>query len=427
MRPWQVIERLASDNSRLFKEQVLSEHLSCGELQAGLVWALDPLVTFGVKKVPEHTGSGTGDLSFDKFQRLLEGLSNRTLTGNQARDTVQEHMAQSGADQWNLWYRRILLKDIKCGVSETTINKVSRSLGLKYEIPVFECMLAHDGAKHPNKIRGECLIEPKFDGVRVIVVIKNGHASLYSRNGTQLVNFPHIEQAFTSLKFKEDLVFDGEVMSENFQALMSQIYRKSNVQTKDAFLALFDVITLNEFLQGQSKKTVLDRKADLARYEYPDCVQPVDYEILDLDSPEGERRFSQINRDALAAGYEGLMIKPVRGMYECKRSTNWLKVKPYIEVTLEVVGFEPGTGKNLGRLGALIVEGQDDGKFYSVNVGSGFSDAQRDDFWQHRDKLLGELVEVRADAATQAQNSDSWSLRFPRFKTFRGFSPGEKI
>ena len=62
-----------------------------------------------------------------------------------------------------------------------------------------------------------------------------------------------------------------------------------------------------------------------------------------------------------------------------------------------------------------------------MNVGSGFSDAQRDDFWQHRDKLLGELVEVRADAATQAQNSDTWSLRFPRFKTFRGFTPGEKL
>jgi DNA ligase-1 len=113
-------------------------------------------------------------------------------------------------------------------------------------------------------------------------------------------------------------------------------------------------------------------------------------------------------------------------MYECKRSHSWLKAKPFIEVTLEVTGIEQGTGRNEGRLGALVCAGQDDGKDIHVNVGGGFSDDQRSQFWNARDAVVGNLVEVRADAVTQNQDG-TYSLRFPRFKTFRGFTPGEKL
>jgi DNA ligase-1 len=63
-----------------------------------------------------------------------------------------------------------------------------------------------------------------------------------------------------------------------------------------------------------------------------------------------------------------------------------------------------------------------------VNVGSGFSDSQRNEYWVDKDTMIGQVVEVRADAATQSQDSDQvWSLRFPRFLRFRGFARGEKI
>jgi len=50
-------------------------------------------------------------------------------------------------------------------------------------------------------------------------------------------------------------------------------------------------------------------------------------------------------------------------------------------------------------------------------VGTGITDKQRKDFWKQRDKLIGQLVEIQADMATQNQKGDGWSLRFPRFKT----------
>ena len=96
-------------------------------------------------------------------------------------------------------------------------------------------------------------------------------------------------------------------------------------------------------------------------------------------------------------------------------------------MTLRVVSVEEGTGRNKGRLGAIIVEGKDEEYNYRLSCGSGFSDAQRKDYWNGRDKLIGQLVEIRADARTQSQDAKTFSLRFPRFKCFRGFESGEKI
>jgi len=103
-----------------------------------------------------------------------------------------------------------------------------------------------------------------------------------------------------------------------------------------------------------------------------------------------------------------------------------MKWKPVITVDLEVVNVEEGTGRNEGRLGALVCEGVDDNRTIRVNVGSGLSDSDRDDFWTRKDSLVGYIVEVKADAVTQNQDG-TYSLRFPRFERFRGFEAGEKI
>jgi DNA ligase-1 len=120
------------------------------------------------------------------------------------------------------------------------------------------------------------------------------------------------------------------------------------------------------------------------------------------------------------------MIKDPEAKYECKRSTSWLKQKPFIEVTLSISSVEEGTGRNEGRLGAVVCHGTDDGKDIVVNVGSGFTDSDRTTYWDSRGDLLGQMIEVRADAITQNQDG-TYSLRFPRFLRFRGFKVGEKI
>jgi DNA ligase-1 len=232
--------------------------------------------------------------------------------------------------------------------------------------------------------------------------------------------------------FERSVVLDGEMVSSSFQALMKQVHRKSDAETSDARLMLFYVLPLSEFQKGEStmgqkrrSNLLRSMKAILDKVGSIDIIPQIE---VDLGSYVGELQFKQYNKDAIEAGYEGIMIKDVDAVYECKRSASWLKMKPFIEVSLTVTAVEEGTGKNVGRLGALICEGEDDGKKIQVNVGSGLTDDQRAEFWNDQQDLLGQIVEIRADAATLNQDSsDVYSLRFPRFLRFRGFKAGEKI
>ena len=426
MDTYKIIQELESDNSRKFKESVIARESKNKntELFEGISMALDKLRTFGLKQVPESTQDGAG-LHWDTFLETTTQLENRTLTGNAARDRVDYLMALATQAEWNHWYRRILIKDLRCGVTEKTVNKFS-----DYPVPVFECMLADDSAKHEKKLKGRVLLEPKLDGVRVVAIcdVDRDEVVLMSRNGKELANFPHINQQFEDMldQLSESMVFDGEIMSENFQVLMREIHRKDGAKTEDAVLNLFDCLTLKEFKTGGSAKPITERKTMLESFQLGANMQRVEYVACDLT--EDRDRFLDYNKLCVDRGYEGIMVKPIAGAYECRRSTLWLKVKPFIEVSLTVVATEEGTGRNAGKLGALIVEGTDMGKFIRTNVGSGLTDSDRESYWRDRDKLIGQVIEVRADAITQNQDvTDEYSLRFPRFLRFRGFEPGEKL
>jgi DNA ligase 1 len=435
-QPETIIQRLEADNSRLAKEQILAEAMTEGldEFFEGVCWCLDKLHTFGVKQVPESGVDGQG-LSWVNFSELADALYRRTLTGHAARDAIKLAMDVATKAQWNGFYRRILIKDLRCGVSEKTVNSVAKkSKKPQYAVPVFEVMLAHDGANHEAKITGKKLVEPKLDGVRCLTVIdyENQTVTQYTRNGKVLENFTHITDYLSQYinEFGRSMVLDGEVVSHTFQDLMKQVHRKDNVKAGDARLVLFDCLPMIEFKQGVSVMGLRRRREFLKNWQniFSDSgfIEIVAQREFNLDILTDEIEFRDYNKEMVEAGYEGIMIKDPDSKYECKRSTAWLKQKPFIEVSLAVTGYEEGTGRNQGRLGALICEGEDDGKTICVNCGSGFSDGDRSELWLGRDSLVGQVVEVRADAVTQNQDG-TYSLRFPRFKTFRGFKRGEKI
>ena len=435
-QPEIIIQRLEADNSRLVKEDILAEAMKeeLDEFFEGVAMALDKLYTFGVKQVPVSEVDGQG-LSWPNFKQLAEALYRRELTGHAARDAIILAMGVATKSQWNDFYRRILIKDLRCGVSEKTVNTVAKKAKKpNYSVPVFECMLAHDGANHEAKITGKKILQPKLDGVRAITVLdfEQRTVTMYTRNGKVLDNFSHITDKLVEQidNFGRSYVLDGEVISHSFQDLMKQVHRKSDVQATDARLCLFDIIPLVEFKAGKSVMGQRRRSEFLNNFKniFSDTghIELIPQVEVNLDEFLGEIEYKDYNKAMVAAGYEGIMIKDPEAKYECKRSTSWLKQKPFIEVTLSISSVEEGTGRNAGRLGAVVCHGTDDGKDIVVNVGSGFTDSDRTSYWDSRGDLLGQMIEVRADAITQNQDS-TYSLRFPRFLRFRGFTKGEKI
>ena len=425
---YKIIQELEADNSRLKKEAIIRRESDANNIRFfnGVGMALDGFRTFGIQKVPVSKIDGPG-ITQTEFDDIIKQLENRTLTGNDMRDVIEDLCNRSKMEEWNDWYRRILIKDLRCGVTHKTINKHSTM-----KVPVFECMLADDSKKHEKKMTGEVIVEPKLDGVRVVVIcdIDKNEVKLFSRNGKELSNFPEINKQFESMinQMAGSMVFDGEVMSDDFQTLMREIHRKAGAKTQDAILNLFDCMPLEDFKEGQCHQPILNRKQMLEGFKYGSNIHLVEYVKMNLSNDEGQKQFADYNKICIDKGYEGIMVKPTKGVYECKRSSLWLKVKPFIEVSLTVKAVEEGTGRNVGKLGALIVEGIDDGKLIKTNVGSGLTDNNRETFWEDKDKLIGQVVEVRADAITQNQDTkDEWSLRFPRFLRFRGFEAGEKL
>ena len=174
MKPAEVIARLEAHSGRLHKERILRDawDQGCVEFFQGAQLAYDALVTFNVNKAPLFDNTTdpldfVPSLDWAAFVQLLDQLRTRQVTGNAARDLIRAASDGAAAADWNGWYRRVLLKDLKCGITDSTINKILEKAGPAaepYIIPVFSCQLAKNGDDHPKKISGIKLLDPKLDG-----------------------------------------------------------------------------------------------------------------------------------------------------------------------------------------------------------------------------------------------------------------------
>jgi DNA ligase-1 len=442
------INKLNESDSRLHKEDVIKQALEASVLGStnainflSFVKACyNPYVTFGVRQVPDTVGITDAENPWDEFHELMLQLSQRRLTGHAARDAIQITAERFDSDEWNTFLAPVLRRDLRAGISDKTVNKICKKTD--YEIPIFGCQLATNSEGRPE-MKGIKRLEPKLDGVRALFTVIPSDFGItvvcYSRNGKIFENFSHIEdqirENFVNIvrackgvdqgrSLVDGFVLDGEVIGNTFQELMRQARRKTDAQADDSVFNIFDIIPLQDFRRGhynaQLRKRIalLDAIRPVVDYNNMPNVELLPHIMVDLDTAAGKDQLERYAKDNVNAGFEGIMIKELEAPYVCKRSTDWMKWKPTLTVDLEVVGVEEGTGRNLGRLGALVCHGVDDGKEITVNVGSGFSDVDRDDYWTNRNLVIGRTAEVLCDVITQNQDG-TYSLRFPRFVRFR--------
>lgn len=178
---------------------------------------------------------------------------------------------------------------------------------------------------------------------------------------------------------------------------------------------IFDYINTPDFLKGYWDTKCINRKRfvyeELRKIE-PDWLKPV--EIL----YQGEYNKDIVKQELdkqISLEHEGVMVNLADAPYEGKRTKNILKVKAMQDCDLKIIGFEEGTGKNKGTLGAVIV----DYKGFKVKVGSGFTDQDRDYFWANQKELLGRVITVQYFEETTNKKDNSLSLRFPVYLELR--------
>ena len=435
----QWVHKLNESDSRLHKEDVLKQALelaTLGNYDSQVFLSLlrvcyDGMITFGVKQVSETAELLDRENPWQDFNTLLMNLYSRILTGNAAKNAIEEMSKRFDSDEWNTVCVGVLKKDMRAGVSVKTINKVFAKHD-NYRVRVFECQLATNCEGRPE-MSGIKRLEPKLDGVRVLMQVRIGAQAdiiSFSRNGKEFENFSNIERQvlhtllgpILDLNLGDIVFLDGEVVGNSFQDLMRQARRKKNAQADDSVFHVFDIIPYDEFVNG-GWNTTQQHRIELLEALRPwidrtDNIRLMDSITVNLDTNAGHDQLDRYAKDCVQQGYEGIMIKDLESGYKCSRNTAWLKWKPTITVDLEVIDVEEGTGRNTGSLGALVCQGQDNGLNITVNVGSGFSDADRDSLWRDRSMVIGRTVEILCDVITQNQDG-TYSLRFPRFVRFR--------
>lgn len=417
-------EEIRSSNSRKFKQDILQKYKDDEQIRFYLHFAFNPYITTGIsfKKLGKIVG-GSNIKHLNSIPEFLTYLSQHNTGTDQVVSLCQELISNAAVqvdrDAANL-LELLICKDLSIGCDVKTINSVMPGL-----IPQFSVQLAEKYFDKPEKIEGkEFAITTKIDGGRIIAIKEKGQVSFYTRAGQRYEGLVDLEKEFAD-RLPDNFVFDGEITLLNNKGVPSKdAYKqamkitRSDGEKHGLKMLVFDGMLAADWRAQNCPYSWSYRRSALeaifcsgGEFTYFELL-PVLYQGTDT-SKILELLDSEIARDQ-----EGIMINICDAPYEFKRSWNLMKVKKMNTVDLEIVGFEEGSGRLAGTLGAIHVRYKDGN---IVKVGSGFSDELRKLIWKNawlEQTDLGKIVEIQYFEETT--NADGGiSLRFPVFKDFR--------
>ena len=408
-----IINALAATSGRLEKEAILKQNCDDLTLKETFRLALDPKVNFYIKKLPAAGPKPTGDpWSLDKALKSIEGwLATRKLRGKSATTHLERLFACVSDDDQEV-LRRVLGRNLKCGVSEATVEKIWPDLKLSYP-----CMLVSP-LTEKTKVKFPCVVQTKMDGMRFNARVVDGAATFYSRAGKELAfeGLP-IEAAFQKLP---EGVYDGELLVANCDrktgnGILTKFQKGTGTLTagRDIHAKVWDVIPLSDFDKGSCSVGYIERFRILGgalKAARPDTITIVRTWLDVSDMEEAQT----IYKEQLAHGEEGVILKDPKGPWEDKRVKHQVKMKAELEADLRVTGFLPGTGKFEGKIGSLLVESAD-GKVKTA-VGTGMNDEERS--YDPKD-FKGKIVSVKYNAVIDDKKTGQRSLFLPVFVEIR--------
>ena len=303
------------------------------------------------------------------------------------------------------FYEQMITKSFKLGADKKVINSVIPGL-----IPTWEVMLGTsiEHCKLPENTWFS--LSQKLNGNRCTYY--NGE--FYTRQNKKYIGLNHIKADIEKIPNAKEYVFDGELIYKNNEGLSDSsafqkgtgIANNKSESKEELKLVLFDVLPKEEFDNKISKDTYKIRKKhllDLKQYE-TENIEIVQMFYEGTDQSEIWKWLDYCEQHDM----EGCMLN-LDTPYECKRTKSLMKIKKFYDFDLQIVGYEEGTGRNKGRLGAFVVDYNGN----KVKVGSGYSDEERVNFWNNRDKYIGRVITVKYKEISKDKKTGLESLQFP--------------
>jgi DNA ligase-1 len=252
--------------------------------------------------------------------------------------------------------------------------------------PAYPAMLAHDWNKKGQPDPKGYWASEKYDGLRALWDGEN----FYSRNGKIF----HAPQWFKDTLPNTPL--DGELWLERsvagYQKAVSAVRKKvGGKEWENITYMVFDIPTSTEPFEKVQAKL---KRMNLGRYG----------EVVPQYKVKSKSDMLKHYEAALAEGAEGIMLREPGSRYTATRSASLLKVKPEDTAEAVVTGYQEGTGKHQGRMGAVHVYLLGD-KSKVFKIGTGFKDYQRES-----PPPIGSIVEFKFN--------DKTARGIPRFPAF---------
>lgn len=429
-----VFERLETVSGRLEKEAILGEHAKNALLKRAFVAALDPYTVYYVNKVklpkPSLNKHMDDDTAVEVFLHILTQLSKRELTGNAAKDAVVALFSDLEYLQQK-WCYRILLKNLRCGVQESTVCRVWPGLVKSFAVALADTLKSEFvtgvGIKILGNVTYPVRVEPKLDGLRCIAVKQNGVVTFYTRNGSVLETLPKIKGDLEAAPY-DNVVLDCEAMGKDWNESASVLMaHKTHKDDSGIILNVFDAMSLDDWRAQECNvpyykrceivMSVIDAVTNTTAA--PHNVRQVPH-IMAKNEAE-LREYFQICMDE---GFEGVMLKTLDTPYKFKRSAHILKLKPCVTYEGVVVShYEGRTGtKREGLFGGFAIKMANG---VITRVGGGFNDAFRAEVQlTGPDTYIGRIIEIEAqpDPLTADGLTADGRARFPVFIRFRDVS-----
>lgn len=403
-----ILNEIAATSSRNEKEAIIRREKDNELLKRVYFLAYDPFTQFYIRKIPEYErNESVHAASLTSMLLGLETLTSRRATGNAAIYHLQTMlMALNASDAQVL--ERIIAKDLKCGASDSTANKVWPGL-----VPEFPCMLCTPSdEKILSKFKFPALAQLKMDGMRFNAIVKGGKCEFRSRNGKEINLLGNLEQEFIKLADNEDIVFDGEllvVIDDKIQdrqtgnGILNKAVKGtiSENEAKNVQATVWDCIPYDHFIKGAGTVQYAIRFAMLQT-----CTLPSKIRLVESTTVASLEEAQEIFEEYLAQGQEGIILKDLSGVWQDKRVKTQVKFKAELDCDLRITAIQPGTGKYEGMVGAYICESTDG--VIKVDVGSGLSDEDRKNF-----DVIGKIIAVVYNARIKNKQGEE-SLFLPR-------------
>ena len=418
-------DKITAEAGRNYKISVLEEYCKSQDILYLLDFIYNPYITTGIsdKKLQKTIDkpSSFNLLSLRTVKNILEYLkthnTGRDIDILQVRSAITEILLEERPDNaMDLLYlfNDIVCKDVQLGIDSKTINKVIPGL-----IPEFNVQLSNKYFDKPEIVEGkEFVLTTKIDGSRIIAMKEDGKVSFWTRQGQPYEGLVDLKEDLLNSP-TDNFVFDGEIVAidtdkENTYKNTMKLSRTKDLEKHGLKMLVFDYMPIADFKAQKCPVAYSTRRAqlsaifDLNSFKYFELL-PMLYKGTDTSM------ITKILEEQVSKGEEGIMINICAAPYEFKRTNNLLKCKKFQDTELKVIGFEEGTNKLAGTLGAFICEYKDN----TVKVGSGLSDEDRAYFWNNKDKILNRYITVKYFETSRDSKTGLESLRFPIYMRVR--------